>query len=214
MLALSDIIQISVVVVAFMGIFIPRIFFRIDEKRRAKNEERQKPRLRLHCDENDEGIFTECTLSNDHDVSSLKIRVFNDGFTTAKNVQIKIKEFNVIDLKDNSVSPSKHSFLKLLWSYQDQREKLKLPLETKMDIQPKSYEDCDFIFIDKMDGCGYFVSDESDLSLKLNGIYHVTVVVSGDNILSKEYRASFCLDRNKKESPVKIIADFVLSAQN
>ena len=214
MLALSDIIQISVVVVAFMGIFIPRIFFRIDEKRRAKNEEKQKPRLRLHCDEKDEGIFTECTLSNEHEVSSLKIRVFNDGLTTAKNVQIKIKEFNVIDLKDNSVSPSKHSFLKLLWSYQDQREKLKLPLETKMDIQPKSYEDCDFIFIDKLDGCGYFVSDESDLSLKLNGIYHVTVVVSGDNILSKEYRASFCLDRNKEDSPVKVTADFKLAAQS
>ena len=208
MLALSDIIQISVVVVAFMGIFIPRIFFRIDEKRRAKNEEKQKPRLRLHCDEKDEGIFTECTLSNDHEVYSFKIRVFNDGFTTAKNIQVKIKEFSVKDSKNNKAEPARYSFMKLLWSYQDQRGLLNLPLETKMDVQPKSYEDCDFIFVDKEDCLGYFVSDESDLSLQLNGLYKVTVVVSGDNILSKEYTVAFSFDKENLKEPVKVIYDF------
>jgi len=203
---LSDWIQIIVVIVALFAIFIPRKFQKIDESKSQKEEENRKPKLRLHCDENDEGIFTKCRLSNHNDALSFKIRVFNDGFTTAKNVQIKIKDFDVSN--PPKIAEFQYSFLKLNWSYQDQQKYLKLPLETKMDIQPKSYEDCDFVFFDKKEQFGIFASEQSNLLLNSTGLYRVTVIVSGDNILSDEYLICFYYDKENTNQPIKIQIDF------
>lgn len=203
---LSDWIQIIVVIVALFAIFIPRKFQKIDENRIQNEEENRKPKLRLHCDENDEGIFTKCRLSNHNEAYSFKIRVFNDGLTTAKSIQIKIKDFDVSN--PPNIAEFHYSFLKLNWSYQDQQKYLKLPLETKMDIQPKSYEDCDFVFFDKKEQFGIFASEQSNLLLNSNGLYKVTVIVSGDNIISDEYIVCFSYNKENVNNPIKVNIDF------
>lgn len=202
----SDWIQISVVIVALLAIFLPRFFQKRDEKRIRKDEEEKKPKLRLHCDEKDEGIFTKCRLTNHNEAISFKIRVFNEGYTTAKNVQIKIKGFDVSN--PPNITEFNYSFMKLNWSYQDQQRRLNLPLETKIDIQPKSYEDCDFVFFDKKEQFGYFASEQSNLLLHSNGSYRVTVIVSGDNILSDEYTICFSYDKDNTNNPIEVKIDF------
>lgn len=202
----SDWIQILVVFTALLGIVIPIWIQWLNKKKEQKEKDSKKPKLRLNCDEKDEGIFTKCRLSNNNDAFSFKIRVFNDGYTTAKNVQIKIKDF-VISNPPN-IAEFNYSFMKLNWSYQDQNMRLNLPLVTKMDIQPQSYEDCDFVFIDRINTIGYFASEQSKLLLNSTGSYRVSVIVSGDNILSDEYIICFYFDRNNMEAPVKVNSNF------
>ena len=203
----SDWIQILVVVVAFLAIIIPRYFQKKDEKKEKKEAESKQPKLRLHCSEKDEGIFTKCTLTNDDTPAiSFKIRVFNDGLTTAKNVQLRIKEFDVTHNK--KIAEFKYSFFKLFWAYQDQKSSLNMPLDTKIDIQPNCYEDCDFVIINSQTNHASFVSEQSDLLLNSSGNYRVKVVVSADNILSFEKTVFFYFDTKDYENPIQVNVDF------
>ena len=143
---------------------------------------------------------------NGNTAYSFKIRVFNDGFTTAKNVQLRIKGFDIRNPPNLGIF--NYSFFKLFWSYQDQKIRMQLPLDTRMDIQPKSYEDCDFIIIDEKMLTAFFVSEQSNLLLNSKGTYGVTIIVSGDNIVSFERVIVFTFDNTNAQKPIEVKIDF------
>lgn len=199
----ADWIQIVVLIVALFGIIFPICFqWRQDQKEKMQIES-EKPKLRLLCDETNEGICTRCKFTNGEEHISFKIRVFNDGFTTAKNVQIKMITF---DISDFPKIADYDRAIKLNWSYQDQQTRLNLPLEKKSDIQPKSFEDCDFVFFNVTKRLGYFASENSNLLLTNPGTCRVNLIVSGDNILSEEYFMSFNYDPENLKKPIEVIS--------
>lgn len=202
---IADWIQIIVVIVAFFGIIFPICVQRNKEKEDQEKIEAEKPKLRLHSDEKDEGIFTKCRQENGDIFFSFKIRVFNDGFTTAKNVQVKILTF---DISDYNMIADFDKTIKLNWSYQDQQKRLHLPLEKKMDIQAQTFEDCDFVFFNITKGLGYFASEQSNIVLTNKGLFRVSIIVSGDNILSDEYFTSFYFDPDNLNNPISVKIDF------
>ena len=77
-----------------------------------------------------------------------------------------------------------------------------------MDIQPKSYEDCDFIIIDEKMLTAFFVSEQSNLLLNSKGTYGVTIIVSGDNIVSFERVIVFTFDNTNAQKPIEVKIDF------
>lgn len=159
------------------------------------------------CDPSDEGIYTDCVYENNRPTAiSFKIRVFNDGLTTAKNVQLKVTSFRLIRKKDKDhldQAECNYSFLKLNWSYQDEREALKLPHETKMDIQSKSYEDCDFLFLFPNKREAKLGTEQSIVKLIDNAQCAFFIQISGDNIEASECVLSFEIDFDAKDQVIK-----------
>ena len=199
LLSISDIIQLIIVAVALLAIAIPliiqRIWYRQEQKEKKMEEEKLRPKLNFFCDPNDIGLFTPCgRYSNDlPQAKSFKIRVFNEGLTTAKKIQIKVIKFTVTNLKTKDVKSLKeynYSFLKLNWSYQDERIRLNLPYETKMDIQSKSYEDCDFLFIFPDRQYAKLGTMQSDIKFEKNMTCNFQIQISGDNIQAEEFYLS------------------------
>lgn len=60
-------------------------------------------------------------------------------------------------------------------------------------IQPKSFEDCDFLFIDKQDKCGYFAAMNSSFLIKDCGRYKIKLMISGDSFNSFEKEIYFTI---------------------
>ncbi len=206
--SISDIIQIVVVVVALFAIAIPLIlqrkWYRQEQKEKKAEEVRLRPILRIKCDSKDEGLFTNCCYdsNNNPTAKSFKIRVFNDGLTTAKRVQLKVTEFRIVQKKENdnlAQDGCNYSFLKLNWSYQDERERINLPHETKMDIQPKSYEDCDFLFVFPRKQEVKLGTEQSVVRITGNWNCFFYIQISGDNIQAEEHLYNFTIDYNSKE---------------
>lgn len=196
LLSVSDIIQIIVVAVALLAIAIPLIIQRIwywQEKKAEKiEEEKLKPKLKIHCDPDDIGLFTPCGRDSNGIpfAKSLKIRVLNEGLTTAKKIQLKIIKFTVLNINktDNiTLQEFNYSFLKLNWSYQDERIRLNMPYETKMDIQPQSYEDCDFLFIFPDKKFAKLGTIQSEINFEKSFSCNFQIQISGDNIQAEEF---------------------------
>lgn len=151
-----------------------------------------RPRILIITDTNSDELFSECTLSNEEttiDAISFKIRIRNKGRKSAENVQIIV---NKVEFENNKGTQTpKFPPLKLYWSYQDDRITHKLLPLTMKKIQPKSFEDCDFLFIDKQKKCGQFVAINSKFLINEYGKYTIKLIISGDNFNSFEKPISF-----------------------
>lgn len=211
--SVSDVIQIIVVFVALLAIAIPLIlqrkWYRQEQKEKKEEQERLRPILKIKCDPNDEGLFTKCCYDANKIplARSFKIRVFNEGLTTARKIQLKVIKFSLIKkINEDRLSQDdcNYSFLKLNWSYQDERERINLPHETKMDIQSKSYEDCDFLFILPQNKEAKLGTEQSEVRLRGNLNCFFYIQISGDNIQAEEHLYHFSIDYDSQE----IISNF------
>lgn len=147
-----------------------------------------RPQISINADNKTEALFTECTL-NTGSAISFKLRIINNGIKSAENVQIILDK---VEFENNQKTISlKFSPLKLYWSYQDDRILHNLLPLTMKKIQPKAYEDCDFLFFDKQNKCGYFAAINSTLCIKEYGKYKIKLIISGDNFNSFSKTISF-----------------------
>jgi hypothetical protein len=185
-MSIGEKIQFALVIVTCFSIIIPLIvqFFKCRIYR---------PKLSCKIDNTSEELFTECSL-NTGDAISLKIRINNSGLKTAENVQVIL--YKVCFENKQKQDLPKFPPLKLYWSYQDDRKLYNLLPYTMKNIQPKSFEDCDFLFFDKQNKCGYFAAMNSKLLIKEYGCYKITFIISGDNFNSFEKTISFTFDPN------------------
>ena len=146
-----------------------------------------RPKITIEARTDSNDLFTDCG-----DFISFKLRIKNNGRTYADNVQITIDK---VENKDSSEFwKNKHSPfppMKLYWSYQDDRLRQKLPRLTTKRLQPKTYEDCDFIFIYIMNKNIKFVSNQSLYTMFEKGRYTIHFIISCDNCNSVKKNMSF-----------------------
>lgn len=185
------------VIVAIIAIFSPSII---------KNY--SCPKLKLSFKKFDESLFTPTTFENlnKKDIPkqgfSLKLDVFNYGKSEAKNVQIALNKITCNGIS-KPVAP-----LKLRWSYQDERIKLKLPYKIKNSILAGSHAHCDFLFIFK-NSCVCTVKLVSQVDqfnyLITSGFYQILLTVGAKDIKTTFWMVSFYLNKNtvKKEEIIR-----------
>ncbi|MBR3571041.1 MAG: hypothetical protein IKL15_00035 [Mycoplasmataceae bacterium] len=186
-------IEISCLVIgtliAFLGFALPLF-----------NKWRNKPKLQINLDTKDPSLFTNFSFNNEFKENlSLKIEVENIGELQADDVQLTIQHVRV-----NNV-PSSIPPMNLFWSYQDDRIRKNLELNTKARILGNSKQHCDFIFLIRQNfdtgvEFGYFVS-ENDQYLKIidNGTYEIELSIGMLGSKAEKYIITFNLDKNKKE---------------
>ena len=158
-----------------------------------------RPRISIITDINSDELFSECTLidsSTKIDTISFKIRIRNNGRKSAENVQIIVSKVE-FENKKGTQSP-RFPPLKLYWSYQDDRITHDLLPLTMKKIQPKSFEDCDFLFLNKQNKYGYFAAINSKFLINEYGRYTIKLIISGDNFNSFEKSITFTFNPNNE----------------
>ena len=176
-------------IVAFIAFIVP-IFMK----------RRNRPKLKINLNTKDSSLFTNFSFNNEFKENlSLKIEVENTGKLQADDVQLTIQHVRV-----NNV-PSSIPPMNLFWSYQDDRIRKNLELNTKARILGNSKQHCDFIFLIRQNfdtgvEFGYFVS-ENDQYLKIidNGTYEIELSIGMLGAKAEKYTITFNLDKNKKE---------------
>ena len=176
-------------IVAFIAFIVPIIMKR-----------RNRPKLKINLNTKDSSLFTNFSFNNEFKENlSLKIEVENTGKLQADDVQLTIHHVKV-----NNV-PSSIPPMNLFWSYQDDRIRKNLELNTKARILGNSKQHCDFIFLIRQNfdtgvEFGYFVS-ENDQYLKIidNGTYEIELSIGMLGAKAEKYIITFNLDKSKKE---------------
>ena len=176
-------------IVAFIAFIVPIIMKR-----------RNRPKLKINLNTKDSSLFTNFSFNNEFKENlSLKIEVENTGKLQADDVQLTIHHVKV-----NNV-PSSIPPMNLFWSYQDDRIRKNLELNTKARILGNSKQHCDFIFLIRQNfdtgvEFGYFVS-ENDQYLKIidNGTYEIELSIGMLGSKAEKYIITFNLDKSKKE---------------
>lgn len=189
-MATNEKIQFALVIVTCLSIIIPLIV-------QFLKHLIYKPKVSIKTDISSNELFTECSLNtktSNLDYISFKIRIVNKGKKTAENVQIVL---HTIKVENNQTAILlKFPPMKLYWSYQDDRIKNNLIPLTMQKIQPKSFEDCDFLFLDKNHKIGFFAAMNSPYVIKNYENYRIKLIISGDNFDSFEKTIAFTFNPN------------------
>ena len=142
------------------------------------NEWRNRPKLKLKLDSNDPTIYTNFAFDNEYKENlSLKIEVENIGNLQADDVQLTIQNVSVNNVQSR-IPP-----MDLFWSYQDDRVRKNLELNTKTRILGNTKQHCDFIFLIRENydigiEFGYFVSPNNQyLKITDNGKYEIELSI-------------------------------------
>ncbi len=184
----SDKIQLLMVIATSASIILPQIIRLIIFYR---------PNISIEVNDESAVLFTPC-FDKEHNEKfiSVKIRIHNKGKITAEMLQVRVLKVEFKNIHNHRVL--KFPPLKLYCSYQDDRKEHGSLLHTMKKIQPKTFEDYDFLEVLESKKFCYFNSVNDAYTIKDNGNYIVQLLISCDNHKSIKKRISFDFD-NKTE---------------